>query len=255
MLIVIAAILGLLTGMTASMLGIGGGVLLVPLLHILFGLEMHEAVGTSLFIVFFLSSLAAFSYLREKLTLWKLGLAFGCGGVPGAYVGSVVSYMVPSTLLRIAFSILVLYLSIRMWRKKSPSKGGKMISKKSLNLGEPKTMLLLLLLGFMAGFLSGLLGIGGGVVVVPIMNLLLGIPIHNSIATSVLTVVITTLAGSSTHIVMGGVRYDVGLWLAPSAMLGSYLGTKISVKLKGILLSRIFSILLVFIAVRMFLST
>ncbi|RLE36830.1 hypothetical protein DRJ17_07825 [Candidatus Woesearchaeota archaeon] len=111
------------------------------------------------------------------------------------------------------------------------------------------------ILGLLIGMTASMLGIGGGVVKVPIMNLLLGIPIHNSIATSALMIVITTLAGSATHIVMGGVRYDIGLWLTPSVILGSYLGTKISVKLKGVLLSRIFSILLVFIAVRMILST
>jgi len=63
---------------------------------------------------------------------------------------------------------------------------------------------------------------------------------HNSVATSSLMVTITTLSGSATHFMMGGVRYDVGLWLIPSVILGSYLGTKISVRLKSIILSRVF---------------
>jgi len=250
--IIIAALLGLLVGMIASVLGIGGGVLLVPLLHILLGLNMHESVGTSLFVVVFLASSAAISYYREKLTLWKLTLIFECGSVPGAYVGAFTSYMAPSSLLRMSFSILLLYISTRMWRgRKASGNAGKTITEKDLKIGELRTILLLVLLGFVAGFLSGLLGIGGGVVKVPIMSLLFGIPIHNSVATSALMVAITTLTGSATHLIMGGVRYDVGLWLVPSVVLGAHLGTRISVRLKSIILSRIFSILLALIAVRM----
>ena len=250
--ILIAAMLGLLIGIVASVLGIGGGVLLVPMLHILLGLEMHEAVGTSLFVILFLASSAALSYSHKKLTLWKLALVFECGSVPGAYVGAFTSYIAPSGLLKIAFSILLLYISTRMWRgKKTSRNGGEAIKRGNPRLSEPKTILLLVLLGFVAGFLSGLLGIGGGVVKVPIMSLLLGIPMHSSVATSALMVAITTLTGSATHLVMGGVRYDVGLWLIPSVILGSYLGTRISVRLRSIILSRIFSLLLAFIAVRM----
>lgn len=249
---IVTVVLGLFVGMIAAILGIGGGVLLVPILHVLLNLEMHKAVGTSLFVIFFSASSAAFSYSRRKLTLWKLALIFECGSIPGAYVGAYTSHLASPDQLKIAFSILMFYVAYKMWRgKKTKNKYSKSTKETQLKLKEPRVILLLIILGFVPGFLSGLLGIGGGVVTVPIMRLILGLPMHNSVATSALMICITTLTGSTTHFLMGTVKYDVGVWLTPSVVVGSYLGAKVSVKLKSAVLSRIFSVLSAFVALRM----
>jgi len=246
--------LGLFVGMIAAILGIGGGVLLVPILHVLLGLDMHSAVGTSLFVIFFLASMAAFSYIRRRLTKWKLALIFECGSIPGAYAGAFASHIVSPTTLKIAFSFLIFYVAYKMWRVNKKNTSSNSIHAQSSNtvkLDKPRIILTLVSLGFVSGFLSGLLGIGGGVVKVPIMHLVLGLPMHNSVATSAFMVCMTTLTGSATHFAMGSVNYKVGAWLIPTSMLGSYIGTKISVKLRSVFLSRIFSILLTFVAARM----
>ncbi len=249
---IVTVVLGLLVGMIAAILGIGGGVLLVPILHVLLNLEMHKAVGTSLFVIFFLASSAAFSYSRRKLTLWKLALIFECGSIPGAYVGAYISHLASPDQLKMAFSVLMFYVAYKMWRgNKTKNKYSKPTNGAQLKLKDPRVIFLLVILGFVSGFLSGLLGIGGGVVKVPIMRLILGLPMHNSVATSALMICITTLTGSTTHFIMGAVEYKVGVWLIPSVVAGSYLGAKVSVKLKSVVLSRIFSVLLAFVAVKM----
>jgi len=249
-----AMALALLIGMTAAILGIGGGVFLVPTLHMLLGLDMHSAVGTSLFIIFFLASTATISYSRKGLIMWKLALIFECGSTVGAYIGARVSNMLPSQWLKICFSAVLLYTAFRMWQRSSKEGAESSAENKSsrkYNLKNPTFIFMLILLGFVAGFLSGLLGIGGGVVKVPIMKLILGMAMHNAIATSAFMISITSSIGSITHFMLDNVDYLLGLALAPFVIIGSHIGTRIAVKLKGATISRLFAVLLAFVATRM----
>ncbi len=257
--IIESAILGTLIGMTAAVLGIGGGVFLVPMLHLVLGLDMHKAVGTSLFVIFFLSSSAALSYFRRRLILWKLALIFECGSTVGAYLGAHLSGIMPSYWLKVGFSLVLLYTAFRMWRgaksdiRKEAQRGS--ISVRNYELGQLRSIATLICLGLVAGLLSGLLGIGGGVVKVPIMRLILGIPMHNAVATSAFMIVLTSFVGSSSHFLMGNVNLPVGLTLVPSVMLGSNIGARIAVRLRGGTISRLFAVLLAFVALRMITTT
>jgi len=259
--LILAAVMGLSIGFLAAILGIGGGVLLVPMLHLLLGLEMHEAIGTSLFVVFFLSSSAMVSYLRKRLILWRLALIFECGSTIGAFTGAHASHFLPSRLLKVAFSLVLLYTAYKMWqgaKGKTSSSGieGAWRSEEKLlqKYKDPSYVLLLIGLGFIAGFLSGLLGIGGGVVKVPIMKLILSIPIHNAVATSAFMITLTSFVGMSTHLLIGDVKSLVGLALAPSVMIGSQLGARTAIRMRGATISKIFAVLLIFIALRMILE-
>lgn len=256
-----AIVFALFIGIVASILGIGGGVFLVPTLNLILGLNMHKAIGTSLFVIFFLTLSASLSYFRRKrnLVLWKLALVFESGSVPGAYLGAHLSNTLPSSWLKIGFSMVLLYTAFRMWRGAEKGRSGENESKQSINmkqidLKDPRYIILLIGLGLIAGLLSGLLGIGGGVVKVPIMKLILGLPMHNAVATSAFMIVITSFMGSSTHFIMGNVDYLLGLTLIPFVMLGSNIGTRIAMRLKGATISRFFAVLLAFVAIRMILS-
>ncbi len=255
-------VLGILIGIIAAILGIGGGVFLVPMLHMILGLDMHKAVGTSLFVIFFLSSSAALSYFRKRLILWKLALIFECGSTIGAFMGAHTSDILPSYWLKIFFSLVLFYTAFRMWRGarskpklRESQEHNRTSNTPSYNFENLSYVMTLIGLGFVAGFLSGLLGIGGGVVKVPIMKLILSIPMHNAIATSAFMIVLTSLVGSSSHFIMGNVNYLIGLTLVPSVMLGSHIGTRIAVKLRSSTISRLFAVLLAFVALRMILST
>jgi len=237
--------LTLLIGLTASLVGIGGGVFLVPLFNLLMGLKMREAVGTSLFVIFFIAFTASYSYWRRKLVSWRIGLIMEGGSGPGAFLGSLASHYLPSSLVKIAFIALLTYVAVRMWRREE---GGERIYYRKLNVPW------LLAIGFAAGFLSGLLGIGGGVVKVPILTILVGLPMHSAVATSEFMIVITTLTGALTHGFLGDIVYINGLLIAPCVIIGSFLGSKLSVRLKRGTLRKVFSVVMGLIALRMGLS-
>lgn len=249
----LAVLLGFLVGLIAAMLGIGGGVLLVSILHIILGLNIHEAVGTSLFIIIFLSTAAAISYFKQGLVRWKLALIFEVGSTPGAILGALTSDILPSQWLKTIFSILLFYVAYRMWRRKKNQKTSNNTSKNPENL-DISRIPTIIGLGVIAGFLSGLLGIGGGIVKVPVMNLILALPIHNAVATSTFMISITTLTGSISHLLLKNIQIQSGLLIAPSAIVGSIIGTRISTKIRGKTLSKIFAVCLILMAVRMLIT-
>jgi hypothetical protein len=245
-------IFGFFIGMLAAILGVGGGVLMVPMLNLLIGLDIHKAIGTSLFVMVFLSTTAAISYFRKKLVLWKLALIFLIGNVIGAYLGANASNLLPPHYLKIAFALVLLYVSYRMLRGSKSAKANKeykIVS--SLNV---KRFPLIIGLGIVSGFLSGLLGIGGGIINVPILKMLLSIPMHSSVATSSFMISITSFVASSSHFLMNNVEQFIGILLAPTTILGSYTGAKVAVKLRSIILSRLFAIVLIIVAMRMVIS-
>lgn len=252
---ILASILGLLAGAVASILGIGGGALFVPILYLIFGLSMYQATATSLLVIFTLSSTAAFFYSRSRRVLWKLALIFEAGSIPGSIAGGYVCHMVSSELLALFFSLLLFYISYRMWIGGSKARIESASPPLSLNLGNPKTAASLLIVGFLAGFLSNLLGVGGGIVKVPAMTLIFGVSMHNAVATSMAMIVLTSLTGVLTRLSFADIDFGLGLVLIPSAVLGSYLGTRISPRIRSSTLKKGFAVLLAATAVRMGLNT
>ena len=140
-----------------------------------------------------------------------------------------------------------------MWKGREIKKTSK--SEKSYKGVDLRELFMLIGSGFIAGFLSGLLGIGGGVVKVPMMVLIFGIPIHNAVATSEFMITMTASTGLLTHTVLQNVDFMTGIILVPSTIIGSYLGSKIAVRIRRKLLRRIFSVVVVVISIRLIIKT
>lgn len=252
--IVLALLLGLGVGIIASLIGVGGGFLLVPLLHILMGMNIHKAIGTSLFVIVFIALTATISYYRKNLILFKIGLFFEIGSIPGSVLGSLVSKYLPSNILRLIFSCLLFYVAYKMWKGKvvKSETNKKKESYREVNL---KKIFMLIGSGSIAGFLSGLLGIGGGVVKVPMMVSLFYIPIHYAVATSEFMITITASTGLLVHTFLQNVDFTAGIILVPSTIIGSYTGSRIAVRVKRRVLRRIFSIAVTLISIRLIVET
>ena len=226
--------LGFAVGAISSALGIGGGVMLVPVLHLLLGLGVKEAIGTSLAIMVVRSLTATISYSREKLILWRLGLTLEAGSVVGAYLGARTCNLLPSKVIKACFSLLLFFIAFKMWREVKLEEGEG---------GKPVWMLVAL--GFISGFLSGVLGIGGGIVNVPIMKLVLGVSMHNAVATSTFIILVTVTIGSITHFMLGNVNTVIWSWMVIPTSIGAYVGAKAAPRVRGSMLSKAFSVLLV----------
>ncbi|WP_309492958.1 sulfite exporter TauE/SafE family protein [Candidatus Hecatella orcuttiae] len=257
---------GVLIGTLGSMLGLGGGFLFVPYLHFLLGQSIHSAVGTSMASNLFTTSSATLSYFHQKRVDYKLGLLLESAAAPGSFLGASLTGFLEPTVLRTVFGVLAAYAGVSMltgfslWRKRifparlSPK---PLLWRRLFVDGENKkfeftvNVVPLLAGGFAVGLLSGIAGIGGGLLKVPLMTLGLGVPVHVAIATSSLTSLITSAFGAAAHSTLGHVNLPLTLALGLGAFGGAQVGVRISKKAGAPVLRRIFGLVLLLIAFRM----
>ncbi|WP_297498230.1 sulfite exporter TauE/SafE family protein [Thermococcus sp.] len=237
---------GIFIGILAAMFGLGGGFLVVPILNFL-GVEIHHAVGTSSAAVVFTSLSSAIAYHRQRRIHYKAGLLIASTAVPGAYIGAWSTSYISSAQLKVIFGIVLLLVSIKIYRKKSTEPGELRLEDVELNYR------LIPIGGFIAGIASGLLGIGGGAINVPFLTAM-GMPIHYAVATSSFAIVFTATSGAIKHYMLGNVEVGWLLLLVPGLIIGAQLGARIAKRTKASSLGKAFAIVLAFLAIRMILK-
>ena len=247
--IAIALLFGLLIGLVAAFLGIGGGVLFVPTLIFIFGLDVKRAIGTSLMAVLITSVSSAIAYARKRKIDYKLGLVLEGASVPGAIAGAYFIHIAPEYLIRAIFTAFLMIMALDIFRAK---KGKRTI--KSDSRSSKIRIIYALLLAFVAGFLSASLGIGGGVLKVPIMVTVLNIPIHHAIGTSEFMIAITASAGFIQHLKYGYTDLYYGFTLGLGSALGAQVGAKFSLKTRPEILRKALGVLLFALGIRMMLT-
>jgi hypothetical protein len=242
-------------GILSSMIGVGGGFMVVPMLNMVFGFSMRLAVGTSLVMVVFTAFSSTFAYVRQKRIDYRLGLVMAVGSVPGALLGSSVVKLLPDKTLGAIFGIFLVAVALRMFlgsetaRKKSgPRRWGwaRRIRDAEGEIFEYEVNVVAsILLSVLAGFASGLLGVGGGAVAVPVMVLVLTMPMHLAVATSMFMMIFTSVTGAANHILQGNAVFEAALMLALGIVVGTQVGAHIARRLEVKMLQRIFAIFLV----------
>ncbi len=265
-------LLGLLSGSLGALVGIGGGVVIVPALTILFGFDIKTAIAASLVAVVVTSITASGRYVRLGLVNTRLALtlelATALGGLTGGFVGT----LVPSGVLSVVFGVLLVVtgiLSLRGrgehgeqvgvagveqagWETHRPLGGafwdertGSMVSytARRLPIGEG--------VSFVAGLASGLLGVGGGVLKVPAMNLGMDVPVKVAAATSSFMIGVTATAGLSVYLGRGFVHPGVAAPLAFGVLTGALIGARFAGSASPRALRTILGVILVVVAVVM----
>jgi uncharacterized membrane protein YfcA len=192
---------GLITGFLAGFFGIGGGILLVPVLLAYFQaigvsslVATHLTFGTSLFITFFTAISSAAEYTRNGHVHWKGVLWLGPASVAGAWIGSGIAGGLDGRLLQQIFAVVVMVAAVRMLTEQRLHK-----QKAGMRDSAPA----LLATGGVVGIVAPLAGVGGGVVSIPLMYSLLHFPLKKALGTSSATIVITALAASIGYVVRG----------------------------------------------------
>ena len=214
--------LGLFSGGVGALLGIGGGLIIIPVLTLLFGVPIHQAIGTSLCCVIATSSGAAASYVEHHLTDVRLGMTLELATTVGAVCGSLVATHISREGLAVLFALLLTYAGGAMLRK---------ARKKSFHDGDEdgaytvRRLPLGLAASSGAGVVSGLLGVGGGPIKVPVMYLLLGIPFKIATATSNFMIGVTAAASAFIYFSHGDVPLQVAAPTAVGVFLGAAMGT------------------------------
>ena len=174
-------ILGIFVGILGSLLGIGGGVVIVPLLVFYWGYEPQVAIGTSVLVVLLNSISGTLGYMRKKQVCVDAALKFAIATVPGAFLGSYAAEFLQGRLFYAVFGLFFLGVAYNMFTKATKKDG---TSGANAKVPEHYNWQLGVLCSVFVGFLASILGIGGGIVHVPFMADILQFPVHVAIATS-----------------------------------------------------------------------
>lgn len=240
----IFVVIGLIAGILGSMIGVGGGIIISPVLTFL-GLTPPQVASTSLFAVSSTSVSSTIAYARSNKIQYMLGIKMALLSIPGAIIGSFFSTGIDPGYFRFLLAIILIGTGIYLMFRNSITKGN------SFSLESIWIKILFFSGTFVAGIISSLFGIGGGVIFVPLMILIVGITMHLAAPTSQFVLMITSLVGLTTHMILGNPEYLPAILLSVGAFGGAQIGSRLSTRLSEQKLRLILGFTFVGIAVRL----
>lgn len=257
---------GVLAGFIGALTGLGGGIVLTPILTLLLGIDIKYAIGAGLVATIATSSGSAAAYVRDGLSNIRLGMLLEIGTVSGALFGAYLGSIMSTHVIAIIFGFVMLQTAYSSSREPKPlpegSEGDPLAEKLGLN-GEYtkpdgtkhpyfiRNVKLGTLLMFGAGTFSGLLGIGSGSLKVPAMDLAMRVPFRVSTATSNFMIGVTAAASAGVYLGRGQLEPNIALPVMLGVVGGSLTGARVMPKMPVKLLRRAFAILVAFVAVTM----
>lgn len=268
-------IVGLLAGTLGTIVGIGGGLIVVPFLLLVYGFPAQQAAGTSLLMVFFNSLSGALAYAKQKRIDYKSAWKFALATFPGAITGSYITGYLGDRIFHLIFGIIMILIAISIllrgeersisrrikakhlkggngfWIKKSARIVVDAVGRKYLYLVKER---LGILISFFIGFLSSTLGIGGGIIHVPAMIYLLNFPIHIATATSQAILCVSSFGGTISHFTLGNVNFIAALFLSLGAVLGAQMGAFLSNRMKASKIIKLLAFALILAGIRLIFS-
>ncbi len=256
----ISPALGILVGILMGLTGAGGGILSVPLLVFFLGLPIAEAAPIALCAVALASSIGAILGLRNKILRYKAAGFMAIFGLALSPLGLWVAPQIPNAPLQILFSLILLYVAIRLLsqarnelkgipepnRKPPPCLINPAIGKLQWTMPCARA---LTLSGTLAGFLSGLLGVGGGFIIVPALKRYTDLPVKSIVATSLGVLAIVTGGGAIFSAASGNLNLIVAAPFSLAALVGLLFGQLLGKKMSGPNVQLIFAIFTLLIAI------
>ncbi|MGC8626448.1 MAG: sulfite exporter TauE/SafE family protein [Acidimicrobiales bacterium] len=266
--VVSLALISVAAGLLGSLVGLGGGVVIVPVLTIIYGVDIRLAIGASIVSVIATSSGAAAAYVRERMTNLRAGMFLEIATTTGAVSGAYLTTVLPSRFLYVFFGLVLAYSSYETFQRRRVSEPlavshdrianyfnlhgsyydmaeGKEISYKVVN-----TKLGLGLM-YIAGLVSALLGIGSGALKVPAMDSAMHLPMKVSSATSNFMIGVTAAASAGVYFVRGQIDPIIAAPVAAGVLLGATVGARVLGKMTSKTVRFIFVVVLVVISLEM----
>ncbi len=245
--------LGIFTGTLSGLLGIGGGLLMVPALT-LFNVPLVQATATSLVGVFLSSVSGSIRNLRAGELNWRVALLLSLFGIFTAQVGAWLGDRISDAILSLAFAGLLL-VTIYLIQLKQQLKRKQSVASEPTEIDSSATQSYSLMpiagIGLLAGILSGLFGVGGGVVMVPLQMLLLGEGIKSAVRTSLGAIVAIAISGLAQHAWNNNVLWIPGICLGLGGILGAQVGSRLLPRLSEKAVNQLFKLFLIGLAVYM----
>ncbi len=236
---------GLSAGLLGGYLGLGGGVVMVPFLTVVVGIDIKQAAPVSITAIVVNSFAASNEYLKRGMVDMELVVVLAVFMVLGNIAGSLISTYIPGDYIQVAFAVLLVYTAFSLL------KGRPATERMSFKDNRGKYLLICTLIAFVTGTLSALIGIGGGVVLVPILYLVIGLPMATARGTASLMMGFSAAAAATVYFL--GDKIDltiisgVVLGIIIGAKLGGYLGTMA----KPMVVKVLFFVLLLYLAYRL----
>lgn len=217
--IALTVALAVLVGVTPGLLGGGGSILTVPLLAYVAGMDAKQAIATSLLVVGVTSAVGAISHARAGRVQWRTGLVFGGAGMVGAYAGGLLARFIPGTALLLGFAVIVIATAIAMLR-----------GRKAVGTHGPSSLpvIKIVLEGLVVGFVTGLVGAGGGFLVVPALALLGGLPMPVAVGTSLVVIALKSFAALGGYLASVQIDWAVAGAVTAAALIGALIGARLT---------------------------
>lgn len=213
--------LGFVAGVVGSMIGLGGGFVVVPVLTF-FGFSPTLAASDSLFAAFSNSVASTASYARQKRIVYSLGIKLALISIPGTILGAYISDEVSPPLFKLLFGLVLVASGIYIYLRRKMESRENTLSKQMMVLAVGAS--------FFAGIISSLFGIGGGVVFVPLMVIVIGLSMKLAAPTSQFILMFVSFSGLIMHSILGHPNYYEAGMLSVGSFLGGIIGSKLSTR-------------------------
>jgi len=212
--------LAVLVGISLGLLGGGGSILTVPLLAYVAGLDVKQAIATSLLVVSVTSAVGAISHARAGRVQWRTGLAFGLAGMAGAYAGGLLARSIPGTVLMIGFAVIMIATAVAMLRGRKEVSGAE----------PPRSLPVFKIVaqGLAVGLVTGLVGAGGGFLVVPALALLGGLPMPVAVGTALVVIAMNSFAGLAGQLSTVHIDWRLAAAATAAALIGALVGARLT---------------------------
>ncbi len=235
--------LGFVAGVLGSMIGLGGGIIVVPVLTF-FGFPPTLAASNSLFAAFSNAVASTFSYSRQKRIEYSLGLKLGLLTIPGTILGAYVSSDVTPGIFKILFGLVLVSSAAYIFLRKRLDTREKTINKQIMIFGIGAS--------FFAGIISSFFGIGGGIIFVPLMIVGMGMAMKKAAPTSQFILLFASLSGIVVHSILDHPDFLQASFLAIGSFIGGLFGARLSVEIKERSLQILVSIIILGAAIKLF---
>lgn len=236
-------LLGFAAGVLGSMLGLGGGVIVVPVLTFL-GFSPTTAASNSLFAALSNAIASTVSYSRQRRIEFHLGLKLGLLSIPGTVLGAVISTDVAPDIFKILFGLVLIASAAYIFLRKKLETREKNLSKQMVVFATGAS--------FFAGVISAFFGIGGGIIFVPLMVVGMGMAMKKAAPTSQLILLFSSLSGVIVHSVLGHPDFLQAGFLAIGSFIGGLVGARLSIDVKERYLQILVSVVILIAAAKLF---
>lgn len=246
--IVVSLLIGLATGVLSGMFGVGGAIISTPALRMILHVAPLLAVGTTLPVVLPAAVSGGLVYWRRGLIEKQLILPIAAGGIGGSLIGAFLTRFISGHLLLIITAVIIVGIGSQFIYKALTSRDAL---KRWFGVYREGDRVRAILVGVIAGLVSGLLGVGGGIILNPALVFGLRVPIKKAFGTSLLIIAILAVPGSLVHTALGHINWSIAGLLALGVVPGGYLGARLTARAKSRTVELAFGLFLLAVALIM----